>query len=802
MRRLLNWLGFAVAAAGLALLGAFFYLRQSLPQTTGSVKLAGLAGRIEILRDRYAIPHIYAGSIPDAFYALGFVHAQDRLWQMEMSRRIGAGRLSEALGSAALPQDRFLRTLGVRRAAEANLRGYDAETRRRLAAYAAGVNAFLETKPVLPIEFWLTGVQPEPWSEVDSISWLKMMAWNLGGNWRNELLRLQLSKTLSTARIQELLPPYPGDPAPPLPDLKAFYAAMEQPTVRLARTANANGVPPDDGGVEGIGSNSWALAGARTESGKPLLANDPHLGLTAPPVWYFAHLHAPGLDVIGATLPGVPGVLVGRNQRIAWAVTNTGPDVQDLFLEKLDAAGRYIAPDGPRPFTVFRETIRVKGKAPEALTVRVSRHGPILSDVLPAMLDALPRGHAMAMQWTALAEDDRTMQAVVRVGEPTDWPGFLAMGRDFQVPQQNVSYADVDGTIAFMAAGRVPVRKPENDLKGLAPAPGWDARYDWSGFVPFEELPRVVNPGRGVIVTANQKITPPGYRPHITFEWEPPYRARRIEDLIAALPRHSIPSTARLQGDVVSYAVRELLEKLKRVPAASPAAAAALRQLAGWDGTMAADRVEPLIFVAWWRELARGVYADELGDAFTSNWQHRPQFLAAVFTPGAPQARWCDDVRTARTETCDEVAAQALERALADLRKRYGDDPSRWRWGNAHPALHEHRPFSRVKWLAPFFEIRVPSPGGAFTVDVGRPAIEDTDEPYASRHAPSLRAIYDLSDPERSLFIHSGGQSGNVLSPHYRTFTEAWARVEYVPMRTDRARIEQDGVQRLVLEPR
>ncbi len=801
MRRLLNWLGFALLAAGLALLGAFFYLRQSLPQTTGSVTLPGLARPVEILRDRYAIPHIYAASIADAFYGLGFVHAQDRLWQMEMSRRIGAGRLAEALGAAALPQDRFLRTLGVRRAAEANLRGFDADTRLRLAAYAAGVNAFLATKPVLPVEFWLTGVKPEAWSEVDSVSWLKMMAWTLGGNWRSELLRLQLSKTLPTARIQELLPPYPGDVAPPLPDLKAFYGAMEQPAVRLAETPRAYGLPPESG-VEGLGSNSWALSGARTESGKPLLANDPHLGLTAPPVWYFAHLHAPGLDVIGATLPGVPGVLVGRNQRIAWAVTNTGPDVQDLYLEKLDNSGRYLAPDGPRPFAVFKESIQVKGAAPEALTVRVSRHGPVLSDVLPAMLEALPRGHAMALKWTALAEDDRTMQAVVRAGEPTDWPGFLALGRDFQVPQQNVSYADVDGNIAFMAAGRVPVRKPENDLKGLAPAPGWDARYDWAGYVPFEELPRVVNPARGVIVTANQKITPPGYRPQITFEWEPPYRARRIEDLLAALPRHSIPSTARAQGDVVSYAVRELLGKLKDVPPASAAAAAALRQLAAWDGTMAADRPEPLVFVAWWRELARAVYGDELGDAFAANWQHRPQFLTAVFTPGAPQARWCDDVRTARTETCDEIAAQALERALADLRQRFGDDAARWRWGDAHPALHEHRPFSRVKALAPFFEIRVPSPGGAFTVDVGRPAFDDAAEPYASRHAPSLRAIYDLSDLERSLFIHSGGQSGNVLSSQYRSFTDAWARVEYVPMRTDRGRIEQDGAQRLLLEPR
>ncbi len=800
MRRALNWLAFALVVLLLLSCAGYFYLRQSLPQASGTLRLAGLEGPVEILRDRSAIPHIFAGSIADAYYALGFVHAQDRLWQMEMSRRIAAGRLSEVVGPPGLPPDRFLRTLGVRRAAEANLAGYDGETRRWLDAYAAGVNAFLATRPVLPVEFWLTRVDPEAWAPVDSVAWLKMMAWDLGGNWRSELLRMQLARTLPLARIQELLPPYPGDTAPAIADLKSLYSAMEQPALRLAHRI-APGAAPGDAPGEGLGSNSWVVAGSRTASGKPLLANDPHLGLTAPPVWYFAHLHAPGLDVIGATLPGVPGVIVGRNQRIAWGVTNTGPDVQDLFIEKLDGAGRYLAPGGARPFTRFQETIRVKGGADEVVAVRVSRHGPVLSDVLPAMLDAVPRGHALALQWTALAADDRTMQAVVRIGQATDWPSFLAIGRDFHVPQQNVSYADVDGNIGFVAAGRVPVRKPENDLKGLAPAPGWDDRYDWTGYVPFDELPRLFNPARGVIVTANQKIVPPGYRHHISFEWEPPYRARRIEDLLAAQPRHSLASFARIQGDIVSYAARELLPRLIAVRPASAAGRAAIERLAAWDGTMAMERAEPLIFIAWWRELARGIYADELGDAFTANWLYRPQFLSAVLAKGAAEARWCDDVRTARTESCDEAAAQALERALADLRRRYGDDPAAWRWGAAHSAHHEHRPFSRVKWLAPVFDIRVPAPGGPFTVNVGRGTLADAAEPYASRHAPSFRALYDLSDLEASVFIHSGGQSGNVLSEHYRAFTEAWARGEYVAMVTRRDRLEQADVQRLRLEP-
>ncbi|MEO8144753.1 MAG: penicillin acylase family protein, partial [Betaproteobacteria bacterium] len=364
MRRLFQFsLRFAAAAAILSVLllaGFYFFLRQSLPQTTGEIRLAGLGARAEILRDRYGIPHIFASSPEDASFAVGFVHAQDRLWQMEMSRRIAAGRLSEIVGPGGLEADRFLRTLGVRRSAEANLRTLDTETRKLLDAYAAGVNAFLATDPVLPVEFWLTGARPEPWQPADSVSWIKMMAWDLGGNWRNELLRMRLARTLPLARIHELLPPYPGDPVPVIADLKELYSSMERDAVRLAQFA------PDN---EGLGSNNWVVSGERSESGKPLLANDPHLGLTAPPVWYFAHISAPGLNVIGSTLPGVPGVILGRNDRIAWGMTNTGPDVQDLFIEKLDAAGGYFAPDGPKAFQVVDEVIRVKGAEPEKLRV-------------------------------------------------------------------------------------------------------------------------------------------------------------------------------------------------------------------------------------------------------------------------------------------------------------------------------------------------------------------------------------------------------------------------------------------------
>jgi penicillin amidase len=768
--------------------GAYLYLRQSLPRTEGVVKLQSLSAAVDVLRDAHGIPHIFAASIEDAHFALGFVHAQDRLWQMEMNRRIGAGRLAEVLGPGALETDRLLRTLGVRRAAEANLKHYDAESRRLLDAYSAGVNAFLAGDPVLPPEFWILGARPEPWTPADSVTWLKMMAWDLGGNWRSELLRLQLASRLPVSRIQEFLPPYPGDAPVPLPDLKLLYGGLEREPLQISR----------ENETEGLGSNSWVLAGTRTASGKPLLANDPHLGLTAPSVWYLAHLNAPGLDVIGGTLPGVPGILIGRTERIAWGFTNTGPDVQDLYLEKIDASGGYLAPQGVRPFTVIDEVIKVKGGEDERLKVRISRHGPVISDVSRRALDATPRGYALAFAWTALAEDDLTLQAALKLSQVRDWPSFVEVGRNLHTPQQNVTYADIDGNIGFIAPGRVPVRKPGNDLKGLAPAPGWDARYDWDGYVPFEALPRVFNPASESIVTANQKIVPPDYRYFITSEWQPPYRANRISELLDTVSKHDQASFARIQLDTLSLPVRELLPFFRNISPKSQKEKEAVQMLSAWDGTMAADRAEPLIMVAWWRELARAIYADELGDAFRYSWSPRASFLVKVLSSNS---EWCDDVRTQRIETCDEMLSASLEKALSDLRRRHGADMSKWKWGEAHVAQHRHRPLSRNAWLAKIFDIRVPSPGDAYTVNVGSTDFDDEREPFSSRHAPSLRAIYDLSDLQSSAFIHSTGQSGNPLSPHYRSFAERWARGEYVPMLTERPRIEAGGAQRLVLAP-
>jgi penicillin G amidase len=793
MRLLLRIVLALVLFVALAAAAGYTWLRQSLPQLEGAVTLSGLKAPVEIVRDRYGVPHIYAGSVEDAYFALGFVHAQDRLWQMEMNRRIGSGRLSEVLGPATLDADKFLRTLGVHRVAEATLKSLNAETRGQLDAYAAGVNAFLaqRTGP-LPPEFLLTGVKPEPWQSADSVAWAKMMAWDLGANWRTELLRLRLSKKLSAAQISEFLPPYPGDAPLAIADYTALYRQLD--ASKLAALA----LP---GLTEDGASNNWVVAGSRTASGKPLLANDPHLGLAAPAVWYFAHLSAPGFDVMGATFPGVPAVVLGRNRHIAWGFTNTGPDVQDLYVERVDGAGQVLAPQGWQKLTAHGEVIKVKGQPDVTLTVRASRHGPLISDVFKPAAEALPQHFGLAFAWTALREDDRSMQAGGKLATARNWNEFLAAARDWDSPQQNMVYADTDGNIGYMAPGRIPLRKPDNDLKGQAPAPGWDAKYDWDGFIPFAELPQSYNPAAGEIVTANHKIVPHDYPYYITSEWDPPYRADRIKQLLDATSKHTLQSFGKIQADTVSLEVREILPLLLKTRTADAETQQVLQQLGRWDANMAVDGAEPLIVSAWLRELGRLIYADELGELFDDAWEHRAKFMYNVLADTGGQSHWCDDVSTPARETCAELLPRALALALADLRRRYGDDPKQWRWGEAHFALSEHRPFGRQPQLARIFDIRVPSPGDTYTIDVGRNTLTKESAPFASRHAASLRAIYDLSDLDRSVYIHSTGQSGNVLSPLYKNFADRWARVEYIPMSMKRSDALDGSLGTLKLQP-
>ena len=809
MSRILKWFIITALTLALALLVFLFWYRSaSQPQVDGSLQLAGLKSAVEVVRDAEGIPHIYAKSTDDAYFALGFVHAQDRLWQMEMNRRIAAGRVAEILGPSALDTDRFLRSLGVRRNAEAILGNLSVDTRAGLDAYAKGVNAYLTSrKTPLPPEFLLTGApSPAPWQAVDSISWQTMMAWDLGANWTQELLRMRLSQRLPLARINEFLAPYPGETALKTQDFTKLYRDLAGTTEQLAAVAKI--APPSM--IEGMGSNNWVVSGQLSGTGKPLLANDPHLGLAAPALWYFAHLSAPGMNVIGATLPGIPGVVLGHNDRIAWGFTNTAPDVQDLYIERINPANasQYKTPDGWATFKQRVETIKVKGEADVLLPVRETRHGPVISGALPLLdktaLDA--KKHVIAFAWTALRPDDLTIQAGMHLARAKNWPEFVESMRDFSSPQQNMVYADVDGNIGFIAPARVPMRRADNDLKGLAPAPGWDARYDWDGFIPFEKLPRQFNPMAQKIVTANQKIVASDYPFFLTSEWTLPFRADRITALIDAGTRHDLTTFAAIQGDNVSLAAQQLLPVLRGTVVHSARAKQALQLLQQWQGAMLVDRAEPLIYSAWIREASRQIFTDELGPALMQDyWEQRNvhQALVNVLNDAGGQSRWCGDTgKPAGTpQTCAAILNASLDVALADLERRYGADMQQWRWGEAHFARSEHRPFGKVKYLAGLFDVRIATPGDSFTVNVGRYSLRDEIDPFANRHAASLRALYDLSDLEKSRFIHSTGQSGNVLSALYSNFSKRWADVAYVPMQMRRETVEVNRIGTLLLTP-
>lgn len=787
-----------------AAVAAWVYAQRATPPASGGVTVrAGVtppAAALRIERDADGIPTIHAASMLDAIWGLGYAHAQDRLWQLETHRRIGSGRLSEAFGEAALESDRFIRALGVRRAAQRQWDTLSAEGRAALQAYTAGVNAWItQGLKASPPEYLLLGIRPEPWTPVDSLAWQIMMAWDLGGNWNLELLRLRLALTMPTDRIGQLMPPYPGEAPPAVADYAALFRELKVASAGAPKLAAAPASPPGlpfrlEPGVEGTGSNNWVVHGSRSQTGAPLLANDPHLKLTTPALWYFARLQTPDVKVAGATMPGLPVVVLGQNAHVAWGWTNTGPDVQDLYLEQVKPgdASQYRTPDGWAPFEVHEETIAVRGKPPVTLRVRATRHGPVVSDA-GTMDDVLgidapgaaPR-YAIAMRWTALDAPNTTLDATLGFNRARSVDEFVQASAGFVAPMQNMVVADQLGRIGFVAAGRVPLRAPEHTLRGLVPAPGWEARYDWTGFLDPTVTPREFDPPRGWIATANQRIHPADYPHHLTHDWTLPYRQQRIETLLAATPKHSLDTLRAIQADETSIATAKLLPLLRQARSDHRAAAAAQQQLLNFDGVMTADRAAPLIFWAWMRQLTHGLLADDLGAPMLDRALGFTSFRDGIEGILARQdAAWCDDRGTPAAESCPDQVNAAFTRALEELTDRLGPDPSRWRWGDVHQARAEHRPFSRVPPLNLLFETRTPTGGDTYTVNVSRVnlrADRTTGERYLNEHAASLRALYDLRDPLQSRFMHSSGQSGLPWSRHYRSFLEPWARVQYRPL--------------------
>ncbi|MCO4316161.1 penicillin acylase family protein [Phyllobacterium sp. 21LDTY02-6] len=799
MRRLIKgllWIVFSLVPLILiASVLAYIWITRSVTPSEGQAAIAGLAAPVTITRDKNAVPHIVGNTVEDVFTALGFVHGQERLWQMEVSRMAGQGRLSELFGETTIPTDRFIRSLGVYESAQKSADALDPADRAKVEAYVRGVNAFIDAPgpsfgAKFSPEFVILGHRPEKWTPADVIVTLKLMSITLAANIDDEILRLKFARLgMSDAEMLDLLPPVAADTPPPLPDLRALLGLPSGALRAGARDSEAQYAALDDIMASGA-SNNWVVGGARTESGKPILANDPHLGLTAPAVWYLAHLQVKSGDgtsrnLVGVTLPGAPLVLLGRNDRLAWGFTNTGSDVQDIFIERVNPANsdEYQTPEGFAAFGRTAQRIRVKGGEPVTFDRQTTRHGPVLPADYRGLDSYLPEGTVAALSWTALAEDDKTIAAGFRLWDFASVTEFQEGMRDFVTPMQSIVIADIDGNIGMIAPGRVPMRDPANAIMGRAPSPGWDATYDWKGFIPYEALPRAFNPAENILATANTKIVGPDYPHFLTFDWDEPWRLERIKSLLYGASGQTLETSRKAQGDVRSEAYATLMPVFLSVRGRSDVDVDVLDRLSKWNFEEDRGKTEPLIFNAWLRAATKRILEDDLGQAFPSFWQARAGAMLR-WLGTAPSRDWCDDGRTAVKESCGDILALSLADAIKDLQTRLGSDRSKWTWGALHYAYGAHRPFAQVSPLDRFFDVTVPASGGAYTLDRGKSAFSDENNPYRATHASSYRGLFDLADLERSTYIQTTGQSGNVFSQNYRDYAERWSNLEAITIPT------------------
>jgi penicillin G amidase len=746
--------------------GSYLYLRSALPQTDGRIVLPGPKAEIRIERDADGVPLITARDDEDAAFGLGYVHAQERLFQMELQRRYGAGRLAEIFGPQAVGIDRQMRVLGLYRAAEAEIPFLSAEMSRALNAYAAGVNAFLALRRgALPPEFLMLRLMPEIWRPADSLVWGKLMAVQLGGNYRGELVRARMARTISAADLAFLYPEYPKEAPTTLAEMTPIYRGLGLDGLYEALPAI---VGPN------YASNNWVVDGKHSASGKPLLANDPHLAFGAPGVWYLARLRTPQHEIAGATAAGVPLVVVGHNERIAWGFTTTTADVEDLFVEKIDPAdpGRYLTPEGSAPFKSRRETITVQGGEPIEITIRETRHGPVLSDALPA--GAAEDGFVLALAATFSISQDRSAEALWEANRARDWPSFRAAFEKFVGPIQNIVYGDVDGTIGFMAPGLIPIRRSG---EGWLPAPGWTDEHDWTGFIPFAALPSAHNPPSGHFVSANNKIVPESYPYFLSRDWDLPNRAERIEALLAAHPVQTPDASAAIEADTLSLMAQRLVPLMTRIVEQDEALHEAVDRLRRWDFHMDMNKVEPLLFTAWLREFSRLMLVGRFGDAVSDYWDLRPRVMEAVLTE---RPEWCDDPKRPGEESCGRRLAEALATVIAELRGSYGTDIAKWQWGRAHIAVFANPVFSRIPVLRDWLAVSIPTAGAYDTLNRGPSAIRSDANPFEQRFGAGLRIITDLASPRDARMMTVPGQSGDPLSANFADLLHRWRDFDWL----------------------
>jgi penicillin amidase len=806
-----------VALSLLSLLVLYWFLERSVPDYSEDFALPGRSAEVEVVRNNANVPHIFGATDEDVFFALGFVHAQDRLWQMTMLRRTAQGRLSELFGQRTVRFDELLRRYDLYTLALQSVEAQDAPTRAALEAYARGVNAWIGqinagARGRGAPEFFLFSNEIAAWAPADSIAIIKLMALQLSGHLEAEVKRARLSALLPEARLADILPDDPSRPVTALPDYASLMPGVQPPAAPM-RAASADPLSPFPALPLAGASNSWAAAPHRSAAGGTLLANDPHLGFTAPAIWYLARLELQSGGVIGATIPGVPAVMAGRSARLGWALTSSYLDDQDIVMERVnpDNPEEYETTGGFRPFETRRSIIQVKDAAPVTITLRWSEAGPILPGSHYDLASVTPPGHVAALSWTGLSAADTSMTAALRLMRATGINDALEAGRLFMAPSQNLMLADAAG-IAFQKIGSMPRRDPNHPTQGRMPAPGTDPASRWQGMFPYEANPRVLDPTSGILGNTNNKIVDRPFPDHVSFLWGDTQRIQRWLTLMQTREVHTRESFIEAQLDTVSNAARTILPLIgadlwftgEAAPDGTPERLRerALTLLAEWNGEMNEHLPEPLIYMAWARELHDRLIRDELGPVADDFTHFDPIFIERVYRDTGGAGVWCDVIQSAAVESCTDLARIALDAALLDLTERYGPNPESWRWGDAHQATHDHPVLGEVPLVNWFVNIRQSTSGGDFTLQRGRTKGTGPN-PWLNVHGAGYRGVYDFADPDSSVFVISTGQSGHPLSRHYDDLGERWRRGEYVPMSLDPdlARAAAVGVTRLTPAP-
>jgi penicillin amidase len=820
MARLFRWL--LRLTAGTILLGVlgailvYFLAAQSLPEYNKEIALPGPTAPVEIVRDNANVPHIFGSfgaSDEDVFFGLGYAHAQDRLWQMAVMRRTAQGRLSEIFGPRTVKTDSFLRRLDLYGAARSSVSSQSPEALRALTAYSAGVNARLQEVNENALgrgapEMFLFNMPIAPWQPADSIAIMKLMAVQLSSNMQEEILRAQTSIALDDPkRLLDILPDAPGSGTATLPEYTSLFPGLDG--LNLADSQYAALMPIAPRGLGGA-SNAWAAAPSRSAAGGTLLANDPHMTLTAPGTWYLARLELGTGGVIGGTIPGIPAVLTGRSQKMGWGLTSSYLDDQDLFIEKInpDNPQEYLTPNGYQEFTSRPSIVQIKGNAPLTLTLRWTENGPVLPGSLFDLASITPPGHVVSLGWTALSREDTSITAALDLMRSENVQQAIDAGEKFIAPSQNVTLADQE-TIALKTIGVMPDRDLRNQSQGRLPNQGWRRENRWQGRLPYAANPEFVSPSGGILGNTNNKLLERPFPNHVTYAWGDTQRINRWRKLMQGREVHTRDSFIEAQLDTVSYSAQTLLPLIGADLWFTGEAAAdgtperqrhiALSLLAEWNGEMNEHLPEPLIYASWVRALQKRLIEDDLGPLADAYTRVEPLFLERVFRNVDGASAWCDVAQSAPIESCTDMARLALDDALVYISENYGNTLESLRWGDAHQATQDHEVLGDVPLLRYFVNIRQSTSGGDNTLQRGLTSGEEP-EPFNNVHGAGYRGVYDFADPDSSVFIIATGQSGHFLSRYYDDMAQYWRRGEYIPMSLDEnlARAAAVGVTRIL----